>query len=164
VPDARRRYLRRKRILDVGVSCVGLVVTAPVMAVIPRVDGWGRSETAELVTREEPGAPASEAYRTLATNVRFLRSQQPLRILVVTSAMPAEGKSATAANLAVILAETGLRTVLVDADLRRPRASRFIGVPEHAGLREALDGTRDLVDVIQATTMYTNTSSPSATQ
>lgn len=124
---------------------------APVMAVIPRVEGWSRSETAELVTREEPGAPASEAYRTLATNVRFFRSQQPLRILVVTSAMPAEGKSATAANLAVVLAETGLRTVLVDADLRRPRASRFIGVTDRAGLREALEGTRDLVDVIQAT-------------
>lgn len=124
---------------------------APVMAVIPRVEGWDRAETAELVTREEPGAPASEAYRTLATNVRFLRSQQPLRILVVTSAMPGEGKSATAANLAVVLAETGLRTVLVDADLRRPRASRFIGVNDRAGLREALDGTRDLVDVIQAT-------------
>ena len=126
-------------------------LSAPVMAVIPRVDGWDRAETAELVTREEPGAPASEAYRTLATNIRFLRSQQPLRILVVTSAMPGEGKSATASNLAVVLAETGLRTVLVDADLRRPRASRFIGVNDRAGLREALDGTRDLVDVIQAT-------------
>ncbi len=124
---------------------------APVMAVIPRVEGWDHAERAELITREEPSAPASEAYRTLATNVRFLRSQQPLRVLVVTSAMPTEGKSATAANLAVILAETGLRTVLVDADLRRPRASRFIGVTERAGLREALEGARDLVDVIQAT-------------
>jgi capsular exopolysaccharide synthesis family protein len=124
---------------------------APVMAVIPRVEGWDHAEKAELVTREEPGAPASEAYRTLATNVRFLRSQQPLRVLVVTSAMPSEGKSATAANLAVVLAETGLRTVLVDADLRRPRASRFLGVSDRAGLREALDGARDLVDVIQAT-------------
>jgi capsular exopolysaccharide synthesis family protein len=124
---------------------------APVMAVIPRVEGWDHAEKAELVTREEPGAPASEAYRTLATNVRFFRSQQPLRVLVVTSAMPSEGKSATAANLAVVLAETGLRTVLVDADLRRPRASRFLGVSERAGLREALEGARDLVDVIQAT-------------
>lgn len=124
---------------------------APVMAVIPRIEGWDHAEKAELVTREEPGAPASEAYRTLATNVRFFRSQQPLRVLVVTSAMPSEGKSATAANLAVVLAETGLRTVLVDADLRRPRASRFIGVSERAGLREALEGARDLVDVIQAT-------------
>lgn len=124
---------------------------APVMAVIPRVEGWDHAEKAELVTSEEPGAPASEAYRTLATNIRFFRSQQPLRVLVVTSAMPSEGKSATAANLAVVLAETGLRTVLVDADLRRPRASRFLGVTDRAGLREALEGTRDLVDVIQAT-------------
>ena len=124
---------------------------APVMAVIPKVEGWDKADDAELVTRLDPGAPASEAYRTLATNVRFYRSQQPLRVLVVTSALPSEGKSATAANLAVVLAETGLRTVLVDADLRRPRASRFLGVGEHAGLHEALEGTRDLVDVIQAT-------------
>jgi capsular exopolysaccharide synthesis family protein len=124
---------------------------APVMAVIPKVDGWDKADDAELVTRLDPGAPASEAYRTLATNVRFYRSQQPLRVLVVTSALPSEGKSATAANLAVVLAETGLRTVLVDADLRRPRASRFLGVAEHAGLHEALEGSRDLVDVIQAT-------------
>jgi tyrosine-protein kinase len=126
-------------------------LSAPVMAVIPKVDGWDRAERAELVTREEPGAPATEAYRTLATNIRFYRSQTPLRVLVVSSAMPAEGKSATAANLAVVLAETGLRTVLVDADLRRPRASRFIGVTDGPGLREALEGSRDLVDVIQAT-------------
>jgi len=127
-------------------------LSAPIMAVIPKVEGWDKAETAELVTREDPSAPASEAYRTLATNVRFYRSQQPLRVLVVTSALPGEGKSATAANLSVVLAETGLRTVLVDADLRRPRASRFIGVKEdHPGLHEALEGARDLVDVIQAT-------------
>jgi capsular exopolysaccharide synthesis family protein len=126
-------------------------LSAPVMAVIPKVDGWDKADDAELVTRLDPSAPASEAYRTLATNVRFYRSQQPLRVLVVTSALPSEGKSATAANLAVVLAETGLRTVLVDADLRRPRASRFLGVGEHVGLHEALDGSRDLVDVIQAT-------------
>lgn len=126
-------------------------LSAPVMAMIPKVDGWEKTEKAQLVTRDDPGAPASEAYRTLATNIRFFRSQQPLRVLVVTSALPSEGKSATAANLAVVLAETGLRTVLVDADLRRPRASRFVKVADHAGLHEALEGTRDLVDVIQAT-------------
>jgi capsular exopolysaccharide synthesis family protein len=126
-------------------------LSAPVMAMIPKVEGWDKTDKAQLVTRDDPGAPASEAYRTLATNIRFFRSQQPLRVLVVTSALPSEGKSATAANLAVILAETGLRTVLVDADLRRPRASRFVKVADHAGLHEALEGTRDLVDVIQAT-------------
>jgi len=126
-------------------------LSAPVMAMIPKVEGWDKADKAQLVTRDDPGAPASEAYRTLATNIRFFRSQQPLRVLVVTSALPSEGKSATAANLAVVLAETGLRTVLVDADLRRPRASRFVKVADHAGLHEALEGTRDLVDVIQAT-------------
>jgi capsular exopolysaccharide synthesis family protein len=103
------------------------------------------------VTRDHPGGPAAEAYRTLATNIRFLRSQRAVGVVVVTSALPGEGKSATTANLAVVLAETGVRTLLIDTDLRRPRAERFLGVPNGAGLREALDGARTLDDVVLAT-------------
>jgi succinoglycan biosynthesis transport protein ExoP len=126
-------------------------IDAPVMGVIPSVEDWSSRERAELVSREQPEAPAAEAYRTLATNVRFLRSQRPVGVIVVTSALPGEGKSATTANLAVVLAETGLPTLLVDADLRRPRAERFLGVPQGVGLREALDGAATLDDVVMAT-------------
>lgn len=126
-------------------------IGAPVMGVIPAVEGWSSRERAELVSRDHPGGPASEAYRTLATNVRFLRSQRPVGIVVVTSALPGEGKSATTANLAVVLAETGIKTLLIDADLRRPRAERFLGVPQGPGLREALQGTTPIDELVMST-------------
>ena len=113
---------------------------AQVMGLVPRIDEWSRRETAELITRKDPEAPASEAYRTLSTNIRFLRSQQPVQVIVVTSALPSEGKSTTAANLAVILAESGTKTLLVDADLRRPRVERFLGIPFGPGLSDSLGG------------------------
>ena len=126
-------------------------IGAPVMGVIPSVEDWSSREKAELVARDQPGGPAAEAYRTLATNIRFLRSQRAVGVVVVTSALPGEGKSATTANLAMVLAETGVRTLLVDADLRRPRAERFLGVPNGPGLREALEGTTSLDQVALAT-------------
>jgi len=126
-------------------------IGAPVMGVIPAVEGWSSRERAELVSRDHPGGPASEAYRTLATNVRFLRSQRPVGIVVVTSALPGEGKSATTANLAVVLAETGIKTLLIDADLRRPRAERFLGVPQGPGLREVLQGTTPINELVMST-------------
>ncbi len=126
-------------------------IGAPVMGVIPAVEGWSSRERAELVSRDHPGGPASEAYRTLATNVRFLRSQRAVGIVVVTSALPGEGKSATTANLAVVLAETGIKTLLIDADLRRPRAERFLGVPQGPGLREALQGTTPIDELVMGT-------------
>lgn len=116
-------------------------IDAPVLGVIPSVEGWHDRSWADLVMANEPGGAAAEAYRTLATNVRFLRSQHLLDVIVVTSALPGEGKSATAANLAWSLAETGIRVVLVDADLRRPRASDFFSVPDGPGFRDALEGT-----------------------
>ena len=126
-------------------------IGAPVMGVIPAVEDWSRRDKAELVVRDQPGGAAAEAYRTLATNIRFLRSQRAVGVVVVTSALPGEGKSATTANLATVLAETGIRTLLVDADLRRPRAERFLDVPNGPGLREALEGTAELNDVLLQT-------------
>ena len=127
-------------------------LSAPVMAVIPKVEGWDQAEKAELVTREEPGAPASEAYRTLATNVRFFRSQQPLRVLVVTSAMPERGQErhgrqpgGRARRDRACAPSWSMPT----CDVPGPRGSS--ASVDHAGLHEALEGTRDLVDVIQAT-------------
>jgi capsular exopolysaccharide synthesis family protein len=124
-------------------------IGAQVIGVIPAVAGWHERRKERLVTREEPSSPAAEAYRTLATNIRFIGSKQRLQVMMLTSSLPEEGKTSTAANLAVVLAQSGLRTILVDADLRRPRAERFLGVGHGAGFREALEGWTDLVDVIQ---------------
>ena len=77
-------------------------------------------EEVALVTVTQPKEPVSEAYRAIRTNLLFTATDKPLRTLVVTSAIPGEGKTSTACNLAVVMAQAGNRVVLVDADFRRP--------------------------------------------
>jgi capsular exopolysaccharide synthesis family protein len=81
-----------------------------------------------LVIVSQPFSPVAEAFRALCTNVRFSNVDRPLRTLLVTSPNLAEGKSITAANLAVAMAQAGLRVVVVDADLRRPRLHQLFGL------------------------------------
>jgi non-specific protein-tyrosine kinase len=76
----------------------------------------------------------SEAYRTLRTNLSFYSLDHPIRTLVVTSSAPGEGKSTTIANLAVTLAQSGRRTILVDCDLRRPSLHTLFNLAEQPGL------------------------------
>ncbi len=83
-------------------------------------------------------APESEAYRTLRTNIQFSSVDKPVRTLLVTSSGPGEGKSTTASNLAMVLAQTGQRVVLVDTDLRRPVMHKIFGVPNNVGMTTAL--------------------------
>jgi capsular exopolysaccharide synthesis family protein len=92
----------------------------------------------QLVASIESKAPESEAYRTLRTNIQFSSVDRPTRTLLVTSSGPSEGKSTTAANLAVVMAQTGKRVIAVDADLRRPVLHRVFGVPNNTGITTAL--------------------------
>ncbi len=87
-----------------------------------------------LVTITDPRSPASEAYRTLRTNLSFYSLDKPLRTLVVTSPSAGEGKSTTIANLAVTYAQSGRRTILVDCDLRRPNLHEVFGLDASPGL------------------------------
>lgn len=87
-----------------------------------------------LITLTDPRSPVAEAYRTLRTNLSFYSLDNPIRSLVVTSPMPDEGKSTTVANLAVTMAQSGRRTILVDCDLRRPRLHTLFGLPGEPGL------------------------------
>jgi non-specific protein-tyrosine kinase len=86
-----------------------------------------------LITLTDPRSPVSEAYRTLRTNLQFYSLDNPLRTLVVTSPAPEEGKSTTVANLAVTMAQSGRKTILVDCDLRRPSLHTLFGTPEAPG-------------------------------
>jgi capsular exopolysaccharide synthesis family protein len=88
----------------------------------------------DLITLTDPRSPASEAYRTLRTNLSFYSLDEPIRTLVVTSPTPNDGKSVTIANLAVTMAQSGRRTILVDCDLRRPSLHGLFGVDNGAGL------------------------------
>jgi len=92
----------------------------------------------ELIMAAEPLSPISEAFRVLRTNIRFSGVDEPLRTILVTSPGPTEGKSLTVANLAIAMAQTGLRVVLIDGDLRRPRQHRLFGLHPRGGLTGSL--------------------------
>lgn len=137
----------------------------PVLARIPH---WANARTGRLVTVLEPSSPAAEAYRALSTSVRFMLAVTPEhapaghgrdpdsarrsgKVLMVTSALEAEGKTSVASNLAVVAARFGLRVVLVDADLRNPQVAEVFGLGRPPGLSDLLasdDAASDyLIDV-----------------
>lgn len=98
----------------------------------------GEQPQDRLITYHQPRAPISEAYRVLRTNMSFAAVDKEIRSLLVTSSSPGEGKSTTSANLAVVLAQTGKRVVIVDADLRRPSQHKIHAVTNNQGLTTAL--------------------------
>ncbi len=91
-----------------------------------------------LVTLASPRSPHAEAYRTLRTNIQFSSFERSVRALLITSPGIGEGKSTTAANLAVVNAEAGLKVILVDADLRRPSLHTLFGLAQTPGFSTAL--------------------------
>jgi succinoglycan biosynthesis transport protein ExoP len=104
------------------------------LGAIARLPRWME----ELVVAADPLSPIAEACRALCTNIRFSSVDRPLRTILVTSPAPAEGKSIALANLAVAMAQAGLRVVALDADLRRPRLHQLFGLD----LREKVTGER----------------------
>lgn len=93
-----------------------------------------RCDPPRLIGSREARSPVGEAYRLVRANLEFARNGRESRTLLITSALAGEGKSTTAANLALVLAQTGQRVVLVDADMRRPMLDRTFNVPNTAGL------------------------------
>lgn len=87
-----------------------------------------------IFSYHDPKSLKAEAFRTLRTNLQFTSPDKPVRSIVITSATPGEGKSTVAANLAVSFAQTGKKTLLVDADLRRPTIDKFFGLDSSYGL------------------------------
>jgi capsular exopolysaccharide synthesis family protein len=117
--------------------------------ILGRIPFDARKQPARPAALVEPRSPVSEAFRALNTNLRFLaaaRSQgRPSELgemLVVTSALTSEGKTTVAGNLAVTAARTGLRVLLVDADLRKPSISKLFGVETPRGLSHLLAGQK----------------------
>jgi non-specific protein-tyrosine kinase len=108
----------------------------PALGAIARIDGNDYPD--KLLALTQPLSPIVEAYRILRTNLQFSSIDQPLQTLILTSPGPAEGKSITLANLAVVLAQSGRKVIVVDADLRRPVQHKIFGVSNRLGLTDAL--------------------------
>jgi protein-tyrosine kinase len=100
---------------------------------------------------EDPKSPISEQYRTIRTNVQFSFVDKPMRSLMVTSTGAGEGKSTTAANLAVVFAQQGKKVLLIDADLRKPTVHYTFRLNNYMGLTNVLTGSAPLLPTCQET-------------
>lgn len=91
-----------------------------------------------LITLDNPNSPIAEAYRTLRTNIQFSSIDKKVQVVAVTSTGPGEGKSTIAANLAVVTAQAGKKTLLIDCDQRRPKQHKIFGLTNERGLSNML--------------------------
>lgn len=108
--------------------------------------------------RKQPAIPfevdnsaIAESFRKLRTNLQFLAVDNPPRVILVTSSMPSEGKSTTAINIALALAEAEHSVVLVDGDMRRPTLAKYLGLVEQVGFSTVLSGRASLSESLQKT-------------
>ena len=93
---------------------------------------------ATLITLTDPRSAAAEAYRSLRTNLMFASVERPLETLLITSSAQSEDKSVVLANLAVTFAQAGNKTIIVDADLRRPTQHELWGISNERGLTDMI--------------------------
>ena len=111
---------------------------------------WHMDPNVNVFSNAEPNIRGAEHFRTLRSRLYQLRNNQPLRTLLVTSAIPGEGKTFVANNLAqAIVRQSDRRALLIDADLRRPRLQLSLGAPSEPGLTDYLGGTADELSIIQ---------------
>ncbi|MCO4254743.1 polysaccharide biosynthesis tyrosine autokinase [Pseudarthrobacter cellobiosi] len=106
-------------------------------------------EKEPLVTQGDQFSHRAESFRQLRTHLHFTNISGGAQTVVVSSSIPGEGKTSTAVNLAIMLAESGTRVLLVDADLRRPRVAKYLGVEGSVGLSGVLSHSVELEDAIQ---------------
>jgi len=102
-----------------------------------------------LIVQASPHSSRAESFRQLRTNLQFVEAANEIRSYVVTSSVPNEGKSTTAANLAIALADAGTKVCLIEGDLRRPKVAEYMGLDNSVGLTTVLIGQAEISDVLQ---------------
>jgi succinoglycan biosynthesis transport protein ExoP len=115
-------------------------------------------EAVELVTQVRPQSQMAESYRALRTSLLLSNLGAPPKVIMVTSALPQEGKTTTSINCAVVLAQKGVRVLLIDADLRRPSIHKTLGMGPRSGLSNVLTGSATLQQAITRSPILPNLS------
>ncbi|MCZ2846985.1 polysaccharide biosynthesis tyrosine autokinase [Modestobacter sp. VKM Ac-2978] len=120
------------------------IAGAPVTGVVFHDDALHAGHTLDGVAPR-----TAEQYRQLATSLQYLNVDAPPTVIMVSSSVPSEGKTTMVVNLALALAEAGHRVTVVEADLRRPKVTEYLGLVSGAGVTNVLTGTADVEDVVQ---------------
>src|SRR5204862_1019666 len=105
-------------------------------------------EVVELITQSRPQSQMAESYRALRTSLLLTSIGAPPKVILITSALPQEGKTTTSMNTAIVLAQKGSRVLLIDADLRRPSVHKALGLGPRTGLSNVLTGSAQLHQAI----------------
>jgi len=111
----------------------------------------GASHPVELITHGHPKSMLSEAYRNIRTSILLSFSERPPKKILLTSPNPAEGKTTTVINTAIALAQTGVRVIVVDMDMRKPRVHKIFGEENEVGLSNFLSGNAELESILKKT-------------
>ncbi|MFC1960834.1 CpsD/CapB family tyrosine-protein kinase [Chloroflexota bacterium] len=115
------------------------LLSLPILGAIVKFGrATNKNQNRRLIAFDDPSSPISESYRQLRTNLFFSSEERQTKVYVITSPGPEEGKSVTAANLAVVMAAAGRRVLLVDADMRRPVQHQIFGLENEVGLTTLL--------------------------
>ncbi|TDM03843.1 CpsD/CapB family tyrosine-protein kinase [Macrococcus carouselicus] len=109
------------------------------------------AEPRNLIVKTHPKSPVSEQYRTIRTNIIYSAIDHPVQKVIFTSAAPGAGKSTTAANVALAFAQTGKRTILIDADLRRPTIHYSFETTNNTGLSTLIVSDLSLNEIVKKT-------------
>ncbi|WP_423920282.1 polysaccharide biosynthesis tyrosine autokinase [Frigoribacterium sp. 2-23] len=138
-----------RRVLDTKIRDRDDLQTEGDLPVVGEIAFDAQTNRRPLIVRDDAGSPRAESFRSLRTNIQFLSARTGPRTFAITSSVPSEGKTTTTANLAIALSDTGARTVVVDADMRRPSLARTMGLEGAVGLSDVLIGRVELDDALQ---------------
>ena len=123
----------------------------PVPAIAMDSDGKYDGEIPELVTMSSPKSTSSEAYRGIRTSILFSSAENQPQVLLVSSAGPGEGKTITTTNLAITMAQSGSKVIILDCDMRRPKIHKLFGLSREKGMSNILVGGCNVEEAITHT-------------